>query len=179
MKKDTFDFTPLKESKKKVDAIAAEVAKAEAEILLADEALAVAKRDDGTIAPEQLVKRIDDADRALKIRGIEANRAAAKLQEVEGGLHRVVVESIEPVVNALSTRYDEEKSRIRKLLTGILGESVGDCYEVTTVIGMAESVTRIGGHTRTINRLKTEIGQGFTGANEQLAEAIIQAEQLL
>lgn len=181
MNKSIFNFSEIKATKKKVDALAETVATAEAEVILAEEALTVARRDDGTVDPGQLIQRIDAADHSFRVRQIEANRAAAKLTEAEHDFHSMIREAVEPVTETLMSRLDEEKERIRKLLVGIIGEgaSARRTHEVDMVVGFSESVIRISGRMTVIYRAKLDVAQGFDGAIGALIETIIGAEQLL
>lgn len=181
MNKSIFNFSEIKATKKRVDALADTVAKAEAEVILAEEALTVARRDDGTVDPGQLIQRIAAADHSFKVRQIEANRAAAKLTEAERDFHSMIPEASDPVQHLLLSKVDEEKERVRKLLIPIIGEDACAArpHEINMVIGFSESVTRLNKHMNDISRAKLDVHQGFDGGIGALIETIIGAEQLL
>jgi hypothetical protein len=173
----TFDFTQLKNAREKVALFADEVAKTETEVVLATECLTVAKRDDGVAKPEEVVKRIEDADRNLKIRQIEANRAAAKLAEAESDFNLLIDGSVEPLITAIEKRRGQETERIGKQLRGILGENACSGTEFDFVINMSDAARGFSECRFEICRTKSEYQSGFA-CRGKFNDAVLAAEKL-
>jgi hypothetical protein len=83
MKNKMIKFKSILNLRDNVASLAANVAKIEADIVIAEQCLADARRDDGITEPAEIVARSEEARRTLEIRRIEGNREAAKLAEAE------------------------------------------------------------------------------------------------
>ena len=87
-------------------------ARAEAALVVAESELAAAVLDDGVIDVQILHDRSEVARKNTALRRIEANRAGAKLQELESGFHSELDLAARHMIQALQAAAEKSEAEI-------------------------------------------------------------------
>jgi hypothetical protein len=172
-------FKALKESRKKASDLADQVAKAEAEVVIAEDKLATAKRDDGKISAEKLVSLLDEADRNLRIRQIESNRAAAKLEEAENEYDGLVEAAFEPLFAMLEEKAISERERLQKEMTPVFGEEACRTVEFNDFLDVATPIRQIKDHSHKLSSDHNNFRLKMVGTNDALKASMFACEEVL
>jgi hypothetical protein len=117
-------------------------ARSEAALVVAETELAAAVLDDGVIDVQVLHDRSEAARKNFSLRRIEANRAGAKLSELEGDFHAELEKSAEPMILTLYDAAAKTKAEIlvklaSQVLPDLVHESALPAY-AACCIGVAD-----------------------------------------
>lgn len=163
----------------KMTTLADQVAKAEAQVVLAQQKTDQANFDNGTLPAAEIYDRTEAARKELGIRTIEANRAAAKLTECEDELREVLSEAYPEFLSILSTKASEARETTAAKLKLIVGEWAATGSEFQKILAMAEPVTRPLALQNRLSEATYNPDGEPNYLNPALLSALFEAEKLL
>lgn len=193
MNKSPSNFEELIKVHNIVTDLAAIVGECESKVVIAEREFEKAKEDDGKTDPAELVERRDSAERVLKIRKIEANRAAAKLEEAEERLKEQINLDAQKACDSLTEKRNRLEEDMRGKIKAIVGQTpfiVLAGQSVNNLLFYAEPLTKLKEATDCIlNGINFHLlGQDFYGLQCQgsgilsldaFAQKIIESESLM
>lgn len=132
--KTKFKFSNILDARQTVEAIASDVARLEADVVVAERKVEEARRDDGVSAPEEIYNRSEAARREMGILKIEANRAAAKLAEAEEKFGDLIQSGVPTIIDHLDKVSNHKAEEIKKMVSPIFGESALNTSSLKSLI---------------------------------------------
>jgi len=141
--KSKFTFKTLLSAREEISRLADEVAKAESQIVLAENRLAKARTDDGVTDAKTIVERADAARKELEILRIEGNRAAAKLAEAESNHKSLIKQAVEPVLTVLANKAAAADAELREKIAPLIGDHAAKSNEFNQLIRLAQPANGI------------------------------------
>lgn len=175
-KKETFDA--IHNAKRTRDSLLGDVAKADAAVATAQNAVEKAATDDGVTTPEKIYARSESARRELSICEITANRAKSKLDKAEEDFRIVISASILPIRELLAQKEVEILEEMKQQISPIIGERAANSDEFAEMVAITEKVSLIREHHRLIGE-GLYAGERPSGPGPATIEAILNSEALL
>lgn len=172
-----FTFKEITAAREKVSNLTAEASQAEQEVATAEQNLTKEESNKGSDA-EKIYERIEAARKQLSIRKIAAERADAKRADAQAGFEKLIKDSADPLITALTDKANEAAEQLKAQIAPLIGEPAAASNEFSQVIKQAAGV-----HERLSNahRIKLAAGgsQGIPGAKPDLVVNVLAAEALI
>ena len=172
MKSKTTEWGKITSAYNEITVLADQVAKNEAAIVVAEQRLESADRDDGVSSAQQIFERRESARRDLGILKIEANRAAAKLSEAEANFEDMVLGAMPLLLNALEALVVEETARITKASAELFGPESIKTGAFAGLLRQSPSIAELQGSA---NRIRMSHNTG--GMSQSLVVNMIAGER--